>query len=63
MELKMLSLPQAADYLKAGLSLGRLDQLSRTMSDTDCAKKMSQAKVKLLRKCKIECPLPPDLFI
>ena len=46
----MLSLPQAADYLKAGLSLGRLDQLAQAMSDTECAQKMSDAKVKLLRK-------------
>ena len=60
---KFKMLPQAAEYLKEGVSLGRLDQLARTMSDTECALKMSQAKIKLLRKCKIECPLPPDLFI
>ena len=60
---KLKSLPQAADYLKEGVSLGRLDELARGMSDTECAKKMSEAKIKLLRKCKIECPIPPDLFI
>ena len=62
MELKMLSLPQAADYLKAGLSLGRLDQLAQAMSDTECAQKMSDAKVKLPRKCEIESQFPPDRF-
>ena len=60
---KFKSLPLAAEYLKEGLSIGRLDQLARVMSDTECAEKMRQAKIKLLRKCKIECPLPPDLFI
>ena len=62
MELKMLSLPQAADYLKAGLSLVRLDQLAQAMSDTECAQNMSDAKVKLPRKCKIESQFPPDRF-
>lgn len=59
---KFRSLPAAAEYLKEGLSIERLDQMPGTMSDTECAKKMSQAKVKLLRTCKIECPLPPASF-
>ena len=29
------------------------------MSDTECAKKMSAAKAKLLRRCKMESPVPP----
>jgi transposase InsO family protein len=59
---KFKSLPNAAEYLKEGLSIERLDQMARTMSDTECAKKMSQAKAKLLRTCKVECPLPPANF-
>jgi len=60
---KFKSLPQAAEYLKEGLSIERLDRLARAMSDTECARKMSQAKIKLLRKCKMESPFPPDLLI
>jgi transposase InsO family protein len=59
---KFKSLPQAEEYLKEGLSFARLDQLARAMSDTECARKMSAAKVKLLRKCKIESPFPSDLI-
>ena len=32
-------------------------------SDTEFAKKMSAAKAKLLRVCKIESPLPPPRFL
>lgn len=60
---KLKSLPQAAEYLKEGMSMERLEKLTRTMSDTECARKMSLAKAGLLRRCKIECPLVSDLFI
>ena len=40
---KLKSLPQAADYLKEGVSLGRLDELARGMSDTECAKAIPSA--------------------
>jgi hypothetical protein len=33
------------------------------MNDTECAKKMSTAKVKLLRACKSESPIPPPRFL
>src|SRR6516225_6225366 len=46
---KLKSLPEAASYLKQGMSFARLDQLASNMSDTECAKKMATAKAKLLR--------------
>jgi len=54
---KLKSLPEAASYLKQGMSFARLDQLASNMSDTECAKKM--AKAKLLRIVKTESPIPP----
>jgi len=60
---KLKSLLQAQDYLKEGISLDGLDRLARTMSDTEFARKMSAAKAKLLRACKIESPLPPPRFL
>ena len=60
---KLKSLPQATQYLKEGIKLAQLDRLAGTTSDTDFAKKMSAAKTKLLRACKIESPLPPPRFL
>jgi hypothetical protein len=60
---KLKSLPQAGDYLKEGIRLESLDRLAKTMSDTEFAKKMSAAKARLLRACKIESPLPPPRFL
>ena len=60
---KLKSLPEAADYLKEGIGLEQLDRIAATMSDTEFAKKMSAAKGKLLRACKIESPLPPPRFL
>ncbi len=56
---KLKSLPGAAKYLKPSHTLVQLDQLAGAMSDTECAQKMSAAKARLLRYCKIESPLPP----
>lgn len=56
---KLKSLAKATDYLKENLSLARLDQLASGMSDTECAKKMTMAKAKLLRIVKTESPIPP----
>lgn len=56
---KLQSLPQAEQYLKAGLSFLQLDKLAQKLSDTECAMKMSAAKMKLLRHCKTESPFPP----
>jgi transposase InsO family protein len=56
---KLKSLPEADQYLKAGISFQELDALAGRMSDTDCAKKLGAAKQRLLRRCKSESPLPP----
>ena len=56
---KLKSLPEAAGYLKEGRSFERLDVIATKMSDTEFAKKMGEAKGKLLRQCKLESPFPP----
>ena len=56
---KLKSLPDAAQYLKPGISFAQLDQQAATLSDTEWAQKMSVAKAKLLRQCKMESPFPP----
>jgi len=56
---KLKSLPKAEQYLKPGISLTQLDSFARAMSDTDCARKLRAAKIKLLRTCKTESPIPP----
>jgi len=56
---KLKSLPEAAEHLKENMSLTRLEQLASAMSDTECAKKMAAAKDQLLRKVKMDSPIPP----
>jgi len=56
---KFKSLPEAASHLKQNINFARLDQLAGAMSDTECAKKMTIAKAKLLRIVKTESPIPP----
>lgn len=56
---KLKSLPEAGQYLKQEVSFERLDRIATKMSDTECARKMGEAKAKLLRQCKIESPLAP----
>jgi len=56
---KLKSLPAASQYLKPGTSFAQLDHQAASLSDTECAKKMSAAKAKLLRCCKVESPFPP----
>jgi transposase InsO family protein len=43
----LLSLPQPAQYLRAGVSLATLQRMAATISDTDAARRMQQAKRKL----------------
>ncbi len=57
---KLRSLSDAKQYLKPEVDFDQLDQFAKKISDTECARKMRQAKTKLLRKCKIESPLPPE---
>jgi transposase InsO family protein len=56
---KLKSLEKAEQYLKPGLSLKELDQQAMAMSDTECARQMNAAKSRLLRHCKVTCPVPP----
>ena len=60
---KLKSLPGAQEYCKDGIRLESLERVAKTMSDTEFARKMSAAKTKLLRSCKIESPLPPPRFV
>jgi hypothetical protein len=43
----LLSLPKAAQYLRAGFSLVTLQAMAAAISDTDAARRMQQAKRKL----------------
>jgi transposase InsO family protein len=56
---KLKSLPEAEKRLKEGISFGSLDKLAGAMSDTGSARKMAVAKARLLRRCKMESPVPP----
>jgi transposase InsO family protein len=56
---KLKSLERAEQYLKPGVSLADLEPEALAMSDTECARKMSAAKSRLLRQCKVQSPLPP----
>jgi transposase InsO family protein len=56
---KLKSLPEAGQYLKPEVSFERLDRTATKMSDTQCARKMGEAKAKLLRQCKRESPFLP----
>ena len=48
---KLHSLPEVERLLKPGLSLPELEKRARAISDTECARRMSAAKAKLLRHC------------
>ena len=56
---KLKSLPQAAQYLKEGVTFAQLDRFAQALSDTECAQKMHRAKIQLLRRVKLETPFPP----
>jgi transposase InsO family protein len=56
---KLKSLPDAIQYLKPNIGFAQLDRQAMATSDTECALKMGAAKVKLLRQCKMESPVPP----
>lgn len=59
---KLKSLKRAEQYLKPGLSLGKLEREALAMSDTECARQMNKAKSRLLRQCKVQFPVPPPPF-
>jgi transposase InsO family protein len=57
---KLKSLERAEQYLKPGVTLAELDREALKMSGTVCARQMSAAKGRLLRRCKATSPLPPS---
>ena len=57
---KPKSLERVEQYLKPGVSLMELEREALAMSDTAYARKMSAAKLRLLRRCKVQSPLPPS---
>jgi transposase InsO family protein len=56
---KLKSLVGAEQYLKPGLSTAELEREALAMSDTECTRRMSAAKMRLLRQCKVYSPFPP----
>ena len=48
---KLQSLPEAEGFLKPGWSLTELEKRALAISDTECARRMSAAKTKLLGRC------------
>lgn len=46
-------------YLKEGVSLERLKGWAGRLSDTESARAVSVAREQLLRRCKVESPVPP----
>ncbi len=56
---KLRSLPEAHRCLKDGMRWELLDGFAYALSDTEAAGRMMRAKTELLRRCKLESPLPP----
>ena len=50
---------QFRTYLKAGVEMEQLRSRALAMSDTECARRVSEKREILLRRCKVECPVPP----
>src|SRR3954464_3403462 len=51
---KLKSLERAEQYLKPGMSFTKLEREALAMSDTEYARKMNAAKLRLLRECKMQ---------
>jgi transposase InsO family protein len=58
---KWKTLPEAEKYLKPTVSLAQLDRMAGKLSDTESARKMASAKLQLLRRCKIESRVAPQI--
>jgi transposase InsO family protein len=56
---KLKSLREGGAVLRPGLTWEALEQTAKSASDTEFAERMRRAKVELLRKCKMESPVPP----
>ena len=59
---KLRMLPGVAAKLKPGISLEDLDRKAAEMSDTEFARRMGAAKIKMLRACGIESPRAPRIL-
>ena len=59
---KLRMLPGVAAKLKPGISLEDLDRKAAEMSDTEFARRMGAAKIKMLRACRIESPRAPRIL-
>ena len=55
-------LPGVATKLKPGISLEDLDRKAAEMGDTEFARRMGAAKIKMLRACRIESPRAPRIL-
>jgi hypothetical protein len=47
--------------LKPGITIEALDQKAAAMSDTEFARGLGAAKIRMLRTCKIESPRVPKV--
>lgn len=56
---KLQSLAEAESFLKPGVKLAELERVALQISDTECARKMNAAKLRLLWQCKTQFPAPP----
>jgi transposase InsO family protein len=56
---KLRSLRESGLSLKPGWSWEGLQQIANSASDTEFAERMRRAKSELLRRCKLESPIPP----
>ncbi len=56
---KLQSLAEAESFLKPGVKWAELERVALQISDTECARKMNAAKLRLLRQCKTQFPVAP----
>jgi transposase InsO family protein len=56
---KLQSLAEAESFLKPGVKWAELERVALQLSDTECARKMNAAKLRLLRQCKTQFPVAP----
>ncbi len=56
---KLQSLAEAESFLKPGVKWAELERVALQISDTECARKMNAAKLRLLRQCKTQFPGAP----
>ena len=59
---KLRMLPGVETKLKPGISIEALDRKAAEMSDTEFARRMGAAKLKMLRACRIESPSAPRIL-